>query len=243
MTTEVSDYSIDDFLRDMAPFNLSYRKPRGRNNMWVFWNQEGEGEGEGWPLTNNVLSLSSLCSDGDPDSVTETVTNNNRENVQEYLKYILCNAEHTSWANVALVQFWAPTTTTTSTIGGRWVLKTSNQPFGLYGLERRICEYRKHCTSLEFNILQDEEDNEDDKLAESTEAFTTKDNLLCDCAHKCGIRRSMFLPLFKPSSGCRSGVLEFIYSSKRSFFLDDPFILPNYLFKVCVFLVPPIFLQ
>ncbi|KAM7465206.1 hypothetical protein LguiB_012768 [Lonicera macranthoides] len=193
---EASNYTKDDFLRDMAPFNLSYRDPRTITNLWVFWSQEGEGNDMG------------------------SVTNNNWRNVKEYLKSALCNAEYKDRANV-LIQFWAPTS---STIGRRCVFTTSNQPFSVYRIERGVCEYRKYCATLEFNVFQDE-----DKFssligrvfrrkvqASAEEGHTEKDHLLRDFARKCGIRRSVFLPLFKPFSQCCSGVLEIVHTSKRN---------------------------
>ncbi|KAM7461155.1 hypothetical protein LguiA_029276 [Lonicera macranthoides] len=212
-----SDYTIVDFLKYMAPFNLSYMEPRTGNIKWVFWSQEGEGG-------------------GDLDPSIETLTNNNWENVQEYLKYILRNAKRVSWANVALIQFWAPTTTT-STIGGRCVLKTSNQPFGLYGLERGICEYRKHCTSLEF----DEEDNKYEFGSVIWQVFRYKKakyDRLGDFAHKCGIGTSYFLPLFKPSSWCCSGVLEISVTFQSSLFRFDLYKLAEDIFKEANFINP-----
>ncbi|KAM7491493.1 hypothetical protein LguiA_034414 [Lonicera macranthoides] len=47
------------------------------------------------------------------------------------------------------------------TIGGQCLLKTTHQSFGLRRIERRLCEYRKHCMSLKFStVFQDEEDDE-----------------------------------------------------------------------------------
>ncbi|KAM7465208.1 hypothetical protein LguiB_012770 [Lonicera macranthoides] len=237
---EVTDYTIDDFLRDMGR-PLQYREPTTINNFWVFWSQE-EGEGEDWP--HHPQS-------GDLGSITKTFTNNNCGDVQEYLKYILCNAEDTGWANVALIQFWTPTTTTTtSMIGGCCVVKTSNQPFALYGIGRRLCEYKIYCTSLEFNIFQDEEKEYEDNFGciigqvfREKEAKFIKHNLPGDFAHKCGMRRCFFLPIFKPSGRCCSGVLEISFTSESSLFDFGPYELVKAIFKVRASLVLPIFPQ
>ncbi|KAM7461153.1 hypothetical protein LguiA_029274 [Lonicera macranthoides] len=192
-----------DFLGDSG--RLLFRVPRTTNDMWVFWSQE-EGEGEGG---------------GDLIPVTETLINNNRTNVQEYLKYLLCNAD--AYRSTLLIQFWAPTPTTitSSTLGEGYVFKTSNQPFGLYELERGICEYRKHCTSLEFNVFLDEKifiyyDFGStigrvfrDKEADSFIDFRLLDFVPRKYGHTPG---SFLLPLFKPSSRCCSGVLQLIGS-------------------------------
>ncbi|KAM7465186.1 hypothetical protein LguiB_012748 [Lonicera macranthoides] len=202
---ELSNYTILHFCRDMDPFNLSYRGPRAEPNMWVFWSKGGEVEGEG----------------ADLDSVTETLANKNWGNVQEYLKSALGNAKYIYGDNV-LIQFWAPTTTS-SMSGGHCVLTTSNQPFGIYRIERGVCEYRKHCTSFEINVFQDDYGSIIGQVfRDKEEEECTDDYMLGDFAHKCGIRRSFFLPLFKPPSRCCSGVLEISDTSESSIFLVDP---------------------
>ncbi|KAM7491491.1 hypothetical protein LguiA_034412 [Lonicera macranthoides] len=187
---EVPNYTICNFVKDVRP-NLSYRRPKTISHMWVFWGQEEEES----PQTQTTLFPS--C---DLDSVTETQTNN-RQNVKEYLKSALCNASNSAYTkgpNI-LIQFWVPTTS----VGGRCVLATSNQPFGLYKIERVLCEYRKHSMSHEFNVFQDDEDEFGGNLIgrvfrhkqmESTTDWgscTTKDYPLRDFALKCGIRRSL----------------------------------------------------
>ncbi|KAM7461158.1 hypothetical protein LguiA_029279 [Lonicera macranthoides] len=234
----MANYKIVDFLRDiLGPFKLSYSymEPRTINNLSSFISPPFE-----------VAHFFS----GDLGSITKTFTNNNCGDVQEYLKYILCNAEDTGWANVALIQFWTPTTTTTSMIGGCCVVKTSNQPFALYGIGRRLCEYKKYCTSLEFNIFQDEEKEYEDnfgciigRVFREKEAKFIKHNLPGDFAHKCGMRRSFFLPIFKPSGRCCSGVLEISFTSESSLFDFGPYELAKAIFKVRASLVLPIFPQ
>ncbi|KAM7461148.1 hypothetical protein LguiA_029269 [Lonicera macranthoides] len=75
----------------------------------------------------------------------------------------------------------------------------------------------------------------------SSRTRTTKDHLPCDFACKCGIWRSFFLPIFKSSSRCISGVIELIETSTISFFSDDPHHLAQDIFKGRASLVPPIF--
>ncbi|KAM7465201.1 hypothetical protein LguiB_012763 [Lonicera macranthoides] len=198
---EVPNYTIADFLREMGRA-LQYREPTTVNNYWVFWSQE-EGQGQGG---------------GDLSLVTETLINNNCVNVQEYLNYLLREANANP--NTLLIQFWAPTTTTTtitsSTIGDHCVFKTSDQPFALYGIERGICKYRKQCSSLEFNVFQDEEKYGYDfgsiigRVFRDKIVCSVQDNRLLGFVPKKYGHTPMFLflPLFKPSSRCCSGVLE-----------------------------------
>ncbi|KAM7465192.1 hypothetical protein LguiB_012754 [Lonicera macranthoides] len=221
---EVPNYTIADFLRDTG--RLQCREPRTTNGMWVFWSKEGEGEGEG----------------GDLNPVTETLSNNNWKNTQEYLKYLLGKID--AVRNTLLIQFWAPTTTiTSSTIGERCVFKTSNQPFALYEIERGICAYRKQCSSLEFNFFQDEEKYGYDFGTKIGQVFghrvadSFKDDRLLDFVPKKYRRtpRSLLLPLFKPCSRCCSGVLELI-GSYTVFSHSEIYDLAKVLFKEANFM-------
>lgn len=100
--------------------------------------------------------------------------------------------------------------------GSQHFLTTSNKPFGIRFVEAGLCKYRIHSRTYEFSV-------EDDlgvpgclfryewlEFTSDVRYYSSKDYPQGKYAKKCGVRRSLVLPVFEPSSGHFNGVLEFI---------------------------------
>ncbi|KAK3013985.1 hypothetical protein RJ639_008145 [Escallonia herrerae] len=113
-----------------------------------------------------------------------------------------------------LVQFWAP-----KVIGGRRLLTTSDQDFGLTHLERRLLLYRLH--SERYNIFLDGQEEQlglpgrmfrhpFPELTPDVLSYSSKDLPQHDLAVICGLKGAFALPVFEPSGQCCVGVLELV---------------------------------
>ncbi|KAK2991425.1 hypothetical protein RJ640_019071 [Escallonia rubra] len=113
-----------------------------------------------------------------------------------------------------LVQFWAP-----KVIGGRRILTTSDQDFGLTHLDRRLLLYRLH--SENYNIFLDGHEEQlglpgrvfrhpFPELTPDVLTYSSKDLPQRDLAVICGVKGTFALPVFDPSGQCCVGVLELV---------------------------------
>ncbi|XP_057511347.1 protein NLP6-like [Actinidia eriantha] len=116
-----------------------------------------------------------------------------------------------------LVQFWAAITT----VDGRTLLTTQDQPFGLTAFSNRLCEYRM--ISKDYTFYVDGRNGEDDlgipgrvylnKCPESTpdvEYYSVKEYPQRAHALRCGVRQSLTLPVIEHSGQICIGVLELV---------------------------------
>ncbi|XP_057511320.1 protein NLP6-like isoform X2 [Actinidia eriantha] len=115
-----------------------------------------------------------------------------------------------------LVQFWAATT-----LDGRTLLTTHDQPFGLTRFSNRLCEYRM--ISKDHTFYVDGRNGEEElgipgrvyrnKCPECTpnvEYYSVKEHPQRDCALRCGVGQSWTFPVIEHSSQICVGVLEIV---------------------------------
>ncbi|KAJ9555792.1 hypothetical protein OSB04_010406 [Centaurea solstitialis] len=147
---------------------------------------------------------------------------------------------------IGLIQFWAPVK-----IGSRCLLTTYDQPF-LQDDEKDTEMYRLRCVKYKYNVdhvnkVEDEDDEDRTNiissgapaaafLNEMPEFFgnmTVDDpSPLASFAVKCGLGRTLVLPVFYPSQRCCVGVVECCSSLYLS--LIDMYDDLNAAFQVCI---------
>ncbi|KAL3499026.1 hypothetical protein ACH5RR_041758 [Cinchona calisaya] len=133
--------------------------------------------------------------------------------------------------NSLLLQFWKPTVER----GGRTVLATAAQPFGLGHFYKGLCRYRKRCLNHIYDVFYPFDvqgcrlgppsrvfENGIPEFCPNIEAYTTDEFPLRDYAiNKCGIQEYWALPLFLRGDMHRViGVLEFVAFNHNNFFVE-----------------------
>ncbi|KAJ9555818.1 hypothetical protein OSB04_010432 [Centaurea solstitialis] len=125
-----------------------------------------------------------------------------------------------------LIQFWAPV----QTVGGMWLLTTSDQPFVLTKGDKDIMKYRSCSVKYQYNIDPNNLHvegmpsriisgapataflNQMPELLPYMRAHPTMTPLVSS-ALRSGLFRSLVIPVFYPSESCCVGVVEFCSSS------------------------------
>ncbi|KAM7491494.1 hypothetical protein LguiA_034415 [Lonicera macranthoides] len=196
-------YSVTHFIKDM-PCILDWDYPKYSHPLWVFWTRPHHQH----QSRRIPPSFFDLLSNG--SSISTGIT--------EKIKHALLRHSHAAVGGESntLVQFWAP-----ATIGGRLVLRTSNQPFSINRIDRGLCEYRKHCLVYEIHVENEEEKEEEGvirrvfrreypEINPDVEYYSTDEYPQRDFALKCGVRRCLALPVFEASGQGCVGVLEVV---------------------------------
>ncbi|KAA8539191.1 hypothetical protein F0562_025883 [Nyssa sinensis] len=139
----------------------------------------------------------------------------NSVGIQDKIKSALQLFDSCYLAYPLLIQFWAPVTT-----GGRCFLVTSEQPFGLYRNDERLCLYRNHSVDNKFVVDGKSEELLGfparvfrQKWPESTpfgQCCSTKQHPWCNPSLNFSNLKLLALPVFEPSGECCAGVLEFV---------------------------------
>ncbi|KAL3499016.1 hypothetical protein ACH5RR_041748 [Cinchona calisaya] len=127
-----------------------------------------------------------------------------------------------------LLQFWKPTVE----LGGRTVLATAAQPFGLGHFYKGLCRYRKRCLNHSYDVFcpfgcrlgppSRVFENGIPEFCPNIKAYTTDEFPLRDYAiNECGIQGYWALPLFLRGKGrCVVGVLEFVALNCDKFYVE-----------------------
>ncbi|MFS7913722.1 hypothetical protein Hanom_Chr02g00144981 [Helianthus anomalus] len=180
--------SFLSFLQNFYPIHLHYRVPNIIYNPWVFWS-ESEG----------CDNSSSSADHGTPM-------------IHDQIKSALSNLHFPIFsASRFFGQFWAPVT-----IGGRWVLSTSGQPFALRDLCNDFAKDRLFSEKYKYNI--DEFDVDPEHMIVSGGPATAFLNCLTSISKLQGflldsdndrLNVSVMVPICFPSQSNCIGVLEF----------------------------------
>ncbi|XP_058203631.1 protein NLP7-like isoform X2 [Rhododendron vialii] len=161
-------------------------------------------------------------------------------NVKDKIRHAF---QKSSMLHGSLLQFWAPTTT----MEGRTLLTTQNQPFALSRTtcmsdRRGLCDYR--LVSKEYKFYADAESGEEElglpgrvflqKLPESAPSvkyYSEKEYPQRNLALRCNINGSWALPVFEHSSHTCVGVLEIVSLYYSTSYWHDKYFL-NHLYDV-----------
>ncbi|GFS38073.1 NIN like protein 7 [Actinidia rufa] len=198
-----SRIDFDGITRDAYPISDNDWHGNWNPYYWIFWSREHDDSDTLMTLPYDNLRFFSHA----PNNLKV------KDKVKLALRKFLLHYR----AMETLVQFWAATTT----LDGRTLLTTQDQPFALTRFSNRLCEYRM--ISKDYTFYVDGRNGEEElgipgrvylnKCPECTpnvEYYSVKEHPQRNRALRCGVRQSWTLPVIEHSSQICVGVLELV---------------------------------